>query len=119
VSVPVKSDRHWVLADHLCSGCGGRILKCVKGGGMTPGGNPVWKCAQCGNTKADMVPPCWCQMTMRMNEHDRPYRCFPFSVLAEFPKLEHGFRACGCDPARGEVGIMTFADYNRLMRSDP
>lgn len=33
-------EQHWVLADHLCSACGGRILKCVKGMGMTPGGNP-------------------------------------------------------------------------------
>ena len=27
--------------------------------------------------------------------------------------LLKAFRACGCDPERGEVGIMTAEDYNK------
>ena len=38
----------WAIEDHLCRSCGGRILRCVKGNGMTPGGNPLYKCADCG-----------------------------------------------------------------------
>jgi hypothetical protein len=31
-------------------------------------------------------------------------------VLKDRPELEQAFRACGCDPSRGEVGIMLERD---------
>ena len=105
----------WVLEPHLCSDCGGRILRCVEGNGMTPGGNAIRRCADCGKSGtqhgADAI--CWCGVTQRGNS-ERAYRCLPFSVLETEPWLEEGFRACGCDPKRGEVGIMLTADLRRL-----
>jgi hypothetical protein len=105
----------WSLEDHLCRGCGGRILRCVKGQGMTPGGNPLFKCADCGNATASMGPSalCWCGFSHRQNHGDHGYICLPFSILAERPWLEDGFRACGCDPKRGEVGIMLVRDARK------
>jgi len=98
----------WALEPHLCRACGGRILRRVGGPSvMTPGGNPIFKCANCGTQKASMGPGdlCWCGFAHRLN-NTHPYRCLPFSVLNDAPELEHAFRACGCDPQRGEVGIV-------------
>jgi hypothetical protein len=106
----------WTLADHLCRACGGRILKCASGAGPTPGGNPLWKCADCGRSASGMGPEvlCWCGQAHRFNR-DHAYVCQPFSVLETRPELLDAFRACGCDPARGgEVGIML--KRNRRMR---
>lgn len=52
---------------------------------------------------------CWCGFSHR-NNFLTTYQCVPFSVLKERPELEPAFRACGCDPARGEVGIMVERD---------
>ncbi len=97
----------WAIEDHLCRSCGGRILRCVEGAGMTPGGNPVFKCADCGKMTSGMGPEvlCWCGFSHRQNR-TTAYRCLPFSILKERPELEQKFRACGCDPTRGEVGIV-------------
>jgi len=40
----------------------------------------------------------------------------PFSILEEKPFLKEAFLACGCDPTRGEVGIMLEADLYRLTK---
>ncbi len=105
---------HWVLEDHLCRACGGRILRCVKGQGATPGGNPLFKCADCGTctsgSGADAL--CWCGFSHRGNR-TTAYVCRPFSILKTRPELEAAFRACGCDPRRGEVGIMLEEDLRR------
>ena len=110
----MRRDRKWVLADHLCRGCGGRILQCVAGGGITGGGNPVWKCADCGKEAADMGPGClcWCGLTHR-NQSTPAYMCLPFSIIEDRPELREAFLACGCDPARGEVGIILERDLHR------
>jgi len=110
--------RKWVLEDHLCRKCGGRILRCVEGNGMTPGGNPVYKCADCGAAKASMTPDdlCWCGL-IHKNQHYPAYMCLPFSKIKEFPKLEHQFFKCGCDPNRGEVGIVLVKDAKDIINS--
>jgi hypothetical protein len=102
----------WVLEDHLCRACGGRILRCVSGAGPTGGGNPVFKCADCGASAASMGPDslCWCGFSHRQQHDITAYRCMPFSVLKDRPELERAFRACGCDPGRGEVGIVLERD---------
>lgn len=104
--------RTWIIEDHLCYGCGGRILKCATGQGMSPGGNPLFKCADCGKAATGLGPDviCWCGMHHR-NNHLKPYRCLPFSILKERPEAEKAFRACGCDPSRGEVGIVLASDF--------
>lgn len=101
------SRRTWAIEDHLCKDCGGRILRCVTGGGPTGGGNPIFKCADCGASSSSMGPAvlCWCGFSMKHN-NSTAYRCLPFSVLKERPELRQAFLACGCDPSRGEVGIV-------------
>lgn len=100
--------RTWEIEDHLCRDCGGRILRCVTGNGMTPGGNPIYKCADCGKATASMGASalCWCGFSMRGNLHIKAYSCLPFSILEQRPELKQAFLACGCDPKRGEVGIV-------------
>lgn len=103
----------WALTDHLCKGCGGRVLRCVSGGGPTSGGNPIWKCADCGKAAAAMGPEvlCWCGFTHKHNHNATAYVCQPFTVLETKPELLSAFQACGCDPKRGgEVGIMLQRD---------
>lgn len=108
----MRDKRTWELEDHLCKACGGRILRCVTGAGITPGGNPVFKCADCGRATSGMNPGmlCWCGFSHRGNHNSTAYVCQPFSVLKDRPELEQAFRACGCDPSRGEVGIMLERD---------
>jgi hypothetical protein len=104
--------RTWIIEDHLCRDCGGRVLRCVSGNGMTPGGNPIYRCADCGKSVAAMGPQeiCWCGFSHRMQHHMTAYCCIPFSILNFRPELLSAFRACGCDPERGEVGIMLVRD---------
>lgn len=108
----------WTIADHLCRSCGGRILRSATGAGMTPGGNPVWKCADCGRATSGIGPTvlCWCGHAHR-NNNAGAYRCVAFSAIKEHPALDAAFRACGSDPGRGEVGIV-LAESLRAIRRD-
>ena len=110
--MPVKQKQKWIIEDHLCRECGGRILRCVEGNGVTPGGNPIFKCADCGLAKPGMKPDvlCWCGFSHRRNAHITPYRCLPFSILEERPELLENFYRSGCDPKVGEVGIVLERD---------
>lgn len=107
----------WTIVDHLCRSCGGRVLKSATGAGMTPGGNPIWKCADCGASKSSTGPDgvCWCGFSHRNNHSSTAYVCQPFSVLEQHPDLLAAFLACGCDPKRGEVGIMLERDYRKVV----
>lgn len=109
----MKNAQTWRLTDHLCKACGGRILQCASNCGITGGGNPVFKCASCGASASGMGPDvlCWCGFSHRGQRHMTAYRCVPFSALKEHPELERHFRACGCDPEFGEVGIVLERDY--------
>ena len=111
-------DRTWEIENHVCRSCGGRILRCVTNTGMTPGGNPLFKCADCGKTAAGMTAEvlCWCGFSHRNNANDTPYMCRPFSILEEKPELRAAFLACGCDPTRGEVGILLERDLRDAYR---
>ena len=105
----------WALTDHLCKKCGGRILRCVSEYGITAGGNPLWKCASCGKSIAEMGPEslCWCGFTHKHNYDTPPYVCQPFAILNTRPELLEAFRACGCDPTcGGEIGVMLERDFN-------
>lgn len=113
------SEKRWIITDHLCRNCGGRILKCASGAGMTPGGNPLYKCADCGraNSSMDTSSLCWCGMTHKNNHHMRgAYVCVAFKEIDDMPELRELFAKCGCDPARGEVGIVLREDYASLRR---
>ena len=108
----MSDQRTWAIENHLCRGCGRRILRCVTGNGITAGGNPIFKCADCGKATAAMSADalCWCGFSHRGNSHATAYRCLPFSILEKQPELLSAFRACGCDPTRGEVGIVLERD---------
>lgn len=92
------------------------MLRSVSGVGPTAGGNPLYRCADCGKGSAspssDVV--CWCGMRHRNQTEPPAYRCLPFSILSEKPWLRGAFLACGCDPDNGEVGIVMIRDLERL-----
>jgi hypothetical protein len=111
----------WFLTDHLCRACGGRILKCATNCGATPGGNTVWKCADCGKSASGFNPDvlCWCGFQHKFNIDSTPYVCVSFSILKENPELLDSFLACGCDPKRGgEVGIMLEKDFKTKKKTN-
>lgn len=58
---------------------------------------------------------CWCGFNHR-NQNLPAYRCLPFSILKEKGFLRDAFMACGCDPERGEVGIVLDRDIYRLSK---
>lgn len=60
---------------------------------------------------------CWCGMSHRNNHHLRgAYLCVAFSKMDAMPGLARLFAKCGCDPERGEVGILLREDYEKLCR---
>jgi hypothetical protein len=106
----VMEKKKWVLEDHLCRVCGGRVLRCVEGNGMTPGGDPIVMCADCGKSgygRPDCI--CWCGMTHR-NSNIHPYRCLPFEGNEDKKAM---FRACGIEPNKFGVGIVLTSDLRR------
>ena len=102
---PKKDPRRYVIEDHLCRKCGGRILRCVSGSGPTGGGNPVYRCADCGASASGLSPGClcWCGFAHR-HQDSGSYMCLPFAGNEEFTE---SFRSCGCEPGlKSEVGIV-------------
>lgn len=107
----------WTLEDHLCRDCSGRILRCASGGGATPGGNPIYRCADCAKTVSDVFPSalCWCGTSNKFNHSTTPYRCVSFAALKDRPELRAAFGACGFNPDRGgEVGVVLERDLFAL-----
>jgi hypothetical protein len=56
-----------------------------------------------------------------LNSKTFAYRCLPFSLLdgnalseKQKRKLTAAFRNCGCDPERGEVGIILESEYPNI-----
>lgn len=112
----IRSNITWKLEDHLCMSCGGRILRSVSGAGMTPGGNPIFKCSDCGKTSCGLGNTlCWCNFTNKHNRDSFPYQCLSYSVLEDKPQYLRAFRNCGCDPERGgEVGIVLVSELSKI-----
>jgi len=111
----------WTIEDHICSSCGGRIVRSAKGTGPTPGGNPVYKCSLCGKVTTEMGGHslCWCGYSQKSNNNSLPYKCVPYSILEKYPDGLSYFKFCGCDPRRGgEVGVMLEEDWNELRKKD-
>jgi hypothetical protein len=104
----------WVIEDHLCL-CGGRILRYL--GPRQSTGGSLYKCSDCGKEKEGMSPGalCWCGQKHK-NNNITAYRCLPFSILKDRPYLKDEFLQCGCDPTRGEVGIVLEKRLNELFK---
>jgi len=110
--------KHWTLEDHVHYGCGGRILRCVKGAGPSPGGDPLYMCADCGDMRTGRGPSvlCWCGFSHRGNHHLTAYKCVSRNELVGNPALESAMRACGCDPDRMEISIVLEKDYMEIIK---
>lgn len=101
----------WSIEDHSCRTCGGRILHREGGPDIaTGGGNPIFRCADCGARSSDTGPHClcWCGFSHRGNDFTNAYQCLPFTILEEHPEYRNAFLACGCDPnnKKTQVGIV-------------
>ena len=101
----MMKERLWAITDHVCRKCGGRVLCCVHGNGMTPGSNRIHRCADCGASGYSAGDVCWCGFTHR-GQNLTPYRCVPWSATKERPELIRALKACGFDESRQEVGIV-------------
>jgi hypothetical protein len=115
-----NNKRTWYIEDHVCRFCaGGRILKCASNQGMSPGGNPLYKCSDCGKTVfgMDCSNLCWCGQAFK-NQFDNAYTCLSFKAIETHPypdQLRNAFLSCGCDPSgkRTEVGILLKESYRK------
>jgi len=110
--------RTWEIIDHLCHKCNGRILQCVTGNGMTPGGNLVKQCASCGESTTNAIGSydgiCWCSVTSLVAPFERVHRCVTVARAHELDPDSH-FIYQG--HAHGEVMTVLIDDYNRAIRS--
>ena len=117
----METEATFTLEPHICMRCGGRILRFARPG-MTPGGNPLFRCADCGAQKSGFGPNvlCWCGYAHR-GQHLHGYVCVPFSAVTEHPQLRAALLACGCDPdnKRSEIGIVRMRDYTTVMQNVP
>lgn len=107
---------HWIIVDHICRQCSGRILQSVANVGSTGGGNPLFRCANCGASSASLGPEsvCWCGMTHR-GSSERPYLC---ASKAAHPEWQSEFEASGCWESREEIGIVSEAGVRRLAKGE-
>lgn len=104
-----KRQATWTLTDHACRGCGGRVLQSASGV-ATAGGNPVFRCADCGAGSSGMGPDCvcWCGFQHRRDSTGaRPYACIRLAAAVADDALRRAVLAHGFDPDRPrcEVGI--------------
>lgn len=118
-----ERQRRYELTDHLCVNCGGRILQDVTPGIATGGGNPLFRCADCGHSGSGTGPQalCWCGFQPRGQLGVPPaYTCLPLSAAKENPRLVHAFLSCGCNPdsKKAEVGIVTWDALRRAEAPD-
>lgn len=97
--------KRFILTNHICRNCGGRILQQTNSG-PTGGGNPIYMCADCEQTSCGISPNgiCWCGFKMR-GQSIEPYMCLPFSGNEN---LKEEFAKCGCDinSNKSRIGIV-------------
>ena len=101
----------WILTDHRCRACGGRVLQATAGAGPSGGGNPLFCCADCGISTSSMTPAslCWCGLktggeTRHICVHVNAARADP--VLREAAQFEGYLRADGTAGVPREVLVL-------------
>lgn len=107
--------RKWIVTNHICMECNGRILQCVEGNGMTPGGNPTFKCSCCGKIAYNDRWLCWCNFSYR-NSSDNPYICVPSLVAAEYPDIIPLFERHGNNYQNQEVCVVNYDNFRDFIR---
>lgn len=108
----------YVLTDHICKDCAGRILK-QKTPGVSPGGNPIFRCADCGieGSSPDSKSICWCGNFLKGQERKQTYKCLPLTLADTIPGLSQLFAANGFNVKKKitEIGIVLYQDYKDLL----
>jgi hypothetical protein len=94
----------WTITDHMCRECGGRVLQQESGGRPSGGGNPLYRCADCGVGACGMGPSviCWCGFRHR-GQTEQAYMCLPFKGNES---LLPAMARCGCVPGKHEIGVV-------------
>lgn len=113
-----KKQITWSLTDHMCRTCGGRVLQSASGVGATGGGNPLFRCADCGVCTSGMGPNCLCYCGFehrRASTQTNAYRCVRVDKGKEDKAMRAALLSCGfdCDRPRSEIGVFN-PDYYRL-----
>lgn len=100
------------VTNHLCRNCGGRVLRLL-GSYASGGGNPVFRCADCGKGGSGMSEECicWCGFTYR-GQTDKAYICLPFKGN-EHLRNEFAKTGCRMDSGKAEVGIILRKDSQK------
>ncbi len=114
------TDITWAITDHICRSCGGRILRSVTGAGMTPGGNSIYRCADCWASTTRMGPDevCWCGFAMK-GSRQPAYMCIPVSMARGNEALMQAIKRCGYnDRSNQEVAIILRADWKEIKRAE-
>lgn len=105
------------LTDHMCRDCGGRILTQATPDTITGGGNPIWRCSNCGAKTASMnaYPLCWCGAHWRGGE-SMNFSCIVIADAQDNPALREALAQCGCggESYTHEIGIINVVAYNKL-----
>lgn len=94
-----KRAERWMPTDHACRDCGGRIVV-VTNSGPTGGGNPLFRCADCGIGAAGMSPDhiCWCGFAHK-GQGERTYRCVNIAEAVKEPSLKAALLRSGYLPS--------------------
>ena len=114
------SEITWEITDHICRKCGGRILRSVSGAGVTPGGNSIHRCADCGASTTRMGPGdvCWCDFKMRGQTYPA-YRCVSVSWAdGDDHRMDLLRRSGYCDSDSRQVVPVLRKDLSDLMRAE-
>lgn len=110
----MSKELKWEIEDHICRKCGGRILRCVSPV-ITGGGNPLFRCADCGASAAGFTPEvlCWCGFKQK-GQTKSAYVCVHRKEGEASENLRMALAKCGFDIKRGvEVGIGLCEDVEK------
>lgn len=102
----------WSIENHICHICKGRILRCVTGAGMQPGGN-LFRCSCCGKESYSCERLCYCGFRHPDNNR-RTLICQPFSLVKKYPELEREFKMLDFDIDKGEIGFVRLSIMNKI-----
>ncbi len=97
----------WIIEDHLCRSCGGRILRAATECGEPWTGDPLYRCSHCGASVTGLDPHelCWCAYSHRHGGGGAKFSCLPEAVLETRPDLAGRFHS-----TEGEIGVLLGED---------
>jgi hypothetical protein len=115
-----KEQSRFVLTDHACRSCGGRILQ-QPNSGPSGGGNPYFRCADCGKGGCHMGTDhlCWCGFGYKGAQPGR-LRCVSIARAREDPALYRALSANGfwLETCNVEIGVFSEDSYRRANEED-